>query len=984
MGVNEEENRTIRKIRVKFLFADKDYLYVKPVNSSEEEVMRVLYDVREENDEFEETVKVLWPDAQLNLLDVKVTDRNEFVPSFFVLEPDYQLDISSLAECYKDYGSHPINYLLNRLEPISNSSPLLLGNIANLFLDEWIHAGEQPPDFVSCMKKAFRIYPIELAACEDLMEEEKSKDFAKDCRMHFNHIRQTVEETFQQSGYELDRNDAVLEPSYICEPLGIQGRLDYMQCDMSSFIEMKSGRADEMTVRGKIIPKENNRTQMLLYMAVLEFSMNHDHCHTHPYLFYTRYPLLYPSRSSWGDVKKIINLRNLIVANEYQTQMHNEIAYTKELLSQINPVTLNVRHMHGRFWENYLKPIITRFGNHISQLSEIEKSYFYTLYNFISKELYISKSGSMNYYGRTGASALWLSSIAEKKEAGEILYNLKPVDNKASEERHPYVTLSIPQYDELFMPNFRKGDVVVLYERNSDADNVTNKLIFKGSIDEITDTEVRIRLRSSQRTLSVFPPMSYYALEHDSMDTSFRGMYMGLASFLQANQDRRDLLLSQRIPEFDWDYDEAIRHADDVFERMALKADAAKDFFLLVGPPGTGKTSRALRRMVEHFYFGQRQQVLLVAYTNRAVDEICQSISAIVPEVKYIRVGSELSCDERYHDHLLSNILVGCENRREVQDKIRDCRIFVGTVASISMRTELFKLKRFDVAIVDEATQILEPQLLGILCAKFVDGRNAIGKFVLIGDPKQLPAVVLQSCEESEVHDALLRDISLYNLKDSLFERLYRHLHNIRNTQAVDMLRIQGRMHPGVALFPNKAFYFGKLESLGLAHQKEYIGNPVQFIPSKVDLQSPSGKTNQMEARLVVALAKEIYESDLTNFDPVRTLGVITPYRNQIALIKKELRTLNIPELNKISIDTVERYQGSERDNIIYSFSINELGQMEWLPNLMVEDGVQIDRKLNVALTRARKRMFIIGVPELLRSNAIYKKLIDSIPWRCM
>lgn len=68
---------------------------------------------------------------------------------------------------------------------------------------------------------------------------------------------------------------------------------------------------------------------------------------------------------------------------------------------------------------------------------------------------------------------------------------------------------------------------------------------------------------------------------------------------------------------------------------------------------------------------------------------------------------------------------------------------FVGTVATLSAKTELFRLKTFDVALIDEATQILEPQLLGLLCMRGVTGGNAIGKFVLIGDHKQLPAVVL-------------------------------------------------------------------------------------------------------------------------------------------------------------------------------------------------------------------------------------------------
>lgn len=93
---------------------------------------------------------------------------------------------------------------------------------------------------------------------------------------------------------------------------------------------------------------------------------------------------------------------------------------------------------------------------------------------------------------------------------------------------------------------------------------------------------------------------------------------------------------------------------------------------------------------------------------------------------------------------------------------------FVGTVATLSAKTELFRLKTFDVALIDEATQILEPQLLGLLCMRGVTGGNAIGKFVLIGDHKQLPAVVLQSSEQSEIQDEGLRGIGLHNLKDSL------------------------------------------------------------------------------------------------------------------------------------------------------------------------------------------------------------------------
>ena len=978
-AVKREKETRIRRIRVCFDYADESYLYVRPIDVLEEEPVKVNYNKPGVNEEFKDTVEELWRYAQLNLLDVTVDDNGVYTPSFIVLEPDYLLDISSLAECYKDYGSHPANYFLSRLVPIENARPLLLGNIANLFLDEWIYAGEKEPDYTECMKKAFRQYPIELAACEELRNPQKEKEFAQDCRMHFEHIRETVQKTFLQPGYNLDKNDAVLEPSYICEALGIQGRLDYMQRDMSSFIEMKSGKADEYAMQGRLEPKENNRVQMLLYMAVLEYSMGQERRSMHPYLLYTRYPLLYPARASWAQVRRIINLRNCIVASEYGVQLHNHPSFTQRLLAQINPSVLNQKGLQGRFWEQYLKPSISRFGERMEQLTPLERTYFYTLYNFITKELYTSKSGDVNCESRTGASALWLSTLDEKRDAGEILYDLTIVENHASQAHKAFIILSIPQYEETFLPNFRNGDVVVLYERNNGTDNVTNKMVFKGNIESITDNELRIRLRAAQQNPLVFPENSRYAVEHDTMDTTFRSMYLGLSSFMDANPERRELLLGQRPPRFDMAYEDRIARTTDDFERVALKAEAACDYFLLVGPPGTGKTSRALRRMVEHFYACPSTQVLLLAYTNRAVDEICRSLSAILPQVDYIRVGSELSCDARFRKHLLENVLAECNNRREVNIRMADCRIYVGTVASIASKPELFKLKHFDVAIVDEATQILEPQLLGILCARFKDGRNGIGKFILIGDHKQLPALVLQSNEQSEVHDEGLRRIGLYNLKDSLFERLYRFHLQEEHCRAVDMLCRQGRMHPGVASFPNREFYAGKLEALGLPHQLENVDAPVRFIPSERDTESVSGKTNRNEARIVAQLAADVYHLYKETFEVNRTLGVITPYRSQIALIRKEIQALGISALNEISVDTVERYQGSERDVIIYSFCVNYLYQLKFLPNLTEENGVWIDRKLNVALTRARRQLYITGVPDILSHNLIYRRLIQAI-----
>ena len=978
----------VQRMRVCFQYADEQYLYVTPLDEVSEQPYLVRYNVPQINEEFAETCKLLWRHAQVNLLDVAIDEAGILTPSFIVLEPDYLLDISSLAECFRDYGHHPANYFLSRLQPIENARPLLLGNIANLFLDEWIHAKSEEIDYRTCMQKAFRRYPIELAACSDLRDKEKERQFFEDCKLHFDHIRETVNDTFHAAGYELDKTDAVLEPSYICEALGLQGRLDYMQRDMSSFIEMKSGKADEYAIRGKVEPKENNKVQMLLYQAVLQYSMGMDHRKVKAYLLYTRYPLLYPSRPSWAMVRRVIDLRNRIVADEYGIQLRNSLEYTSQKLEEINASTLNERGLKGRFWETYLRPSIDNFQSKLKALSALEKNYFYAVYNFITKELYTSKSGDVDYEGRTGAASLWLSTLAEKCEAGEIIYDLKIKENHAADEYKAGLTLTAGSemlHAETFLPNFRQGDAIILYERNCDTDNVTNKMVFKGNIEYLTENEIGIRLRATQQNPSVLPAESLYAIEHDTMDTTFRSMYQGLYAYLSARKERRDLLLSQRPPRFDKSLDSMIFCSEDDFTRVALKAKAAQDYFLLIGPPGTGKTSCALKKMVETFHADKDAQILLLSYTNRAVDEICKSLASIAPAVDFIRVGSELSCDEAYRVHLIENELSSCNRRSEVYERIRNCRMIVGTVAAISGKPELFRLKHFDVAIIDEATQILEPQLLGILCARGEDEKDAIDKFVLIGDHKQLPAVVQQNAEQAAIYDESLLSIGLSNLKDSLFERLYRNCTAACSSSAIhrsyDMLCRQGRMHPEVALFANRAFYGGRLIPVGLPHQIEDSDTicRLAFYPSVPEKAGASAKINYSEARIVADLAVRIYEHHQSDFDESRTLGIITPYRSQIALIKKEIESVGIPVLNRILVDTVERFQGSERDVIIYSFCVNYPYQLKFLSNLTEEEGVLIDRKLNVALTRARKQMFITGVPELLERNPLYKSLLKLI-----
>jgi superfamily I DNA and/or RNA helicase len=113
------------------------------------------------------------------------------------------------------------------------------------------------------------------------------------------------------------------------------------------------------------------------------------------------------------------------------------------------------------------------------------------------------------------------------------------------------------------------------------------------------------------------------------------------------------------------------------------------------------------------------------------------------------------------------------------------------------------------------------------------------------------------------------------------------------------------------------------------------------------------------------------------HFDALKTVGVIVPYRNQIAMIRREIEQLGVPALMDISIDTVERYQGSQRDIIIYSFTVQKPYQLDFLTaNCFEEKGKVIDRKLNVAMTRARKQLLLTGNEQILSLNPLFAELL--------
>lgn len=916
---------------------------------------------------------------QLNLIDTTWRDGVP-VPAMVVVEPDFLIDISALANCFEEYGHHPLAYLLGRLRPRPNNRHTLLGNFAGSALDDIVN--NDHATMADTLRSNFREKALEYATCDDL----DLQAFKQEAERQATNLHQLMGDLF--AGY--DRRQALLEPSFVCERLGLQGRVDLMTQDMRLLVEQKAGRnvriERHQPGRHGAMHIEKHYVQVLLYAAMLRQNFGR---RADMRLLYSRYPLpdgLLEVQPLQQLLAEAIKLRNRIVATEYDMARRGP-AGTLALLS---PETLNTEQADGYFYHTYLRPQLEQAIAPLRGLGPVAHAYVCRMMQFVLTEQLLQKTGGGAQAGNAMAD-LWNMPLATKREDGNIYTDLAIVDKARSTGMGGYdlITLSVPDQGEGFLPNFRRGDMVYLYAYPPDGEPDARKAILhKGSMASIATDRIVIHLNDGQQNEHSFGA-GPYAVEHGGSDIGTTAALGSLYALAAAPADRRALLLGEREPRRDASR-RLSRSYNAFYDEVLLRARQSQDYFLLVGPPGTGKTSMALRYLVqEELADGPQAALLLMAYTNRAVDEICGMLCDA--GIDFIRLGGEFSCDERYREHLLSAVVADRPRLSDLRQRIDAAQVFVGTTSTLASRPFILSRKHFSLVVVDEASQILEPHIVGLLAQT--------GRFVLIGDYKQLPAVVQQSPEQSAVDSPLLQAIGIDNCRHSLFERLMRWERRQGRTQFVGILNHQGRMHPDVAAWPNRMFYQEeRLLPVPCPHQTEdrlpYAGQPLDeadrvlmrqrmvFIPSRPCRQPEvSDKVNGDEARIVARLLVRLHRYWGEAFDARRTVGVIVPYRNQIAMIRRELALTGIEALAHVSIDTVERYQGSQRDVIVYSFTVQTPSQLDFLTsNSFEENGRTIDRKLNVAMTRARRQMILTGNERILRRNPLFAQLIDDVP----
>ena len=914
----------------------------------------------------DETLRPLLTEGmQLNLLECH-REGQTIQPKLIVVEPDFLVDISSLAACFSDKEHLPITYTLGRFKPQANTQPILLGNFAGAALDDIINQTDfQVNDTI---RHSFREQVLQFCTCPTF----NPQQFKEDAYRQVENIKEAVAELFSLLPPRSSLLAPLLEPSFVCEHLGLQGRVDLMTSDKHLLVEQKSGKNWNLEHSANPTPiashlyAEAHYVQLLLYYGVLRYNFHLPADKVDIRLLYSRYPAK----------------QGLLVVNYYQKLFHEAIRLRNQIVAQ-----------EFKMAQEGIGSIMPQIEV-LKTLSDTERAYVERMLFFVYREQLAQKVGTQE--GQGGAVAnLWNMPLTEKRDTGSILYGLRMLHKEQSSTYNGFdrLTFSIPDMEDDFLPNFRRNDTVCVYAYEGEP-NVCAAILYKGVIEQLTDHEVIVRLNDGQQNPEVFADTTY-AIEPSFSDRGTTASIRSLQAFCMASPERRALLLGERAPRCDKSL-QLSRSYHPHYDDILLKAKQARDYFILQGPPGTGKTSMALRFLVEEELSTVNCQLstvncqlstLLMSYTNRAVDEICAMLTDA--SIDYLRLGSETSCDPRFADHLLDRAIGEHPRLDKIRQMMMDTKVVVSTTSTMLSRPYLFQLKHFSLCIVDEASQILEPNIIGLLASPQID------RFILIGDHKQLPAVVQQPDDDPRLSACRL----------SLFERLLRVEREAGHTAFTAILQRQGRMHPDIAAFPNEMFYAKEqLQPVPCPHQEEQQLNYTQPSKDKLDdllkqrrviffpsdtrttrdtrttsatsVTSISDKVNPYEAKMTADLLHRIYRQYGKHFDAARTVGVIVPYRNQIAMIRREIEALDIPVLLDISIDTVERYQGSQRDVIIYCFTVRKPYQLDFLTaNCFEEDDKTIDRKLNVAMTRARKQLLMTGEERVLCLNPLFAEL---------
>jgi ATP-dependent RNA/DNA helicase IGHMBP2 len=489
-------------------------------------------------------------------------------------------------------------------------------------------------------------------------------------------------------------------------------------------------------------------------------------------------------------------------------------------------------------------------------------------------------------------------------------------------------------------------------------------------------------------------------------EASYREMQKAMRELLHLEKGRtaelRDVLLGQRPAEFADNHFYEIPQLNKSQNEALNHALTAKDVAIIHGPPGTGKTTTMVQVIGQ--VLKNESQVLVCAPSNAAVDLLAEKLGAA--GISVLRLGHPARVTEEVLDKTLDNrigahdsykdlrgvrrkseeykrlalkykrkfgpaereqrnlLLAESRKMREEADQLEHyiiedllCSTQVIACTLVGSTHNLLNGKRFSSVFIDEAAQALEPACwIPILKADRV---------IFAGDHCQLPPTIKSL------------DAAREGLSQTLFEKC------IERQKTGIMLRTQYRMHEQIMIFSSKQFYDESLEAHESVRQVLMFEQdlPLEFVDTagcgfeEIRDRDSKSSYNREEGNLLLqhlqAYLKEVGEERI--LEERLKIGVISPYKAQVEFLSELLKAEDSlkPFKELLSIDTVDAFQGQERDIIYISLvRSNDQGEIGFLKDI---------RRMNVAMTRARKKLVVIGDSATLASDKFYDAFLEYV-----
>ena len=800
-----------------------------------------------------------------------------------VVEPSFLVDVTDI----RAWVQCPRMYYLNKIGGTELAEPVVKGTIIHEVFGDLLRGIDVDESVTRRVEEAGLDLGL-LGADPEAMTET--------ARQHAEAI-----EGWLQQGTLTERDEWRSEQLLVSERYGLKGRADAVR--RGAPVELKTGKNTRRD------PRFQDKVQAACYALVLGEKREDGTYPDTGTLLYTKNAAvdrneesgdLSPAKDfsiSQGFLQFVLRARNELAAMEHE--MDVPTGYEAEAKCEYCFEQDTCMAISGRLDQE------SKAGQLGNPVPEEERAYFERFYEAVETERRVI---------HREYSKLWEQTPEERADDDRALVDLEPTgQQELADGRWELRATGTGAVSKI-----RTGDYVLASDGdpvggNAELARVERLGAGDGEIVVTADEPVELR------RLDIYP-------SELSTDRLLTALHDGI---LTQPPEWKDPLFGRRAPEFDA-VDETIIENNPAQDEAVRQALAAKDFSLIHGPPGTGKTY-TLATLVEEL-LDRGERVLVSAFTNRAVDNALealesQGISGMV------RVGTESGVREDMQQYRLDQ----SGDPGECASRLKNASVVAATTATCSSR--VMRTQSFDVAVVDEAGQLTEP---GTLAAVALADR-----FVLVGDHHQLPPVVQSDAA----------------LDKSLFERLTE-----THPDAGTMLDRQYRMAQRIQAFPSEEFYDGELrpatgdvagqrlddlDSVSLDALPDHLQDSVAFVDPG---GSQQGNTNPAEARAVIETVGAFRQAGV----PAADIGVIAPFRAQVAEINSR-----VPP--GITVDTVDRFQGSSKEVIIVSFVAT--GSLD---GPIFEDY----RRINVALTRAKKALVLVGDANALSSDETYARMV--------